>query len=103
MHLATSLAVLAACLGVSVKAQGAVEEPEFNATQALADLGIDLSDLPPELIEPVANVSKRSTSLGCAIAVSQAFDRRLTSLTVIRVFFAGHLVQLGDVPRRYDY
>lgn len=66
-----SFAALAALLSVSATAQDVVEEPDFNATEALIDLGIDISTLPPELTEESADVTRRAFD-GCRIAVSLA-------------------------------
>jgi hypothetical protein len=69
MRSSLSFAALAALLAVSATAQTAFEEPGFNATEALIDLGIDVSQLPSELTETAANITRRTID-GCSIAVS---------------------------------
>lgn len=64
-----SFAALAALFSVSATAQDVFEEPDFNATEALIDLGVDVSVLPPELTEEASNATKRAFD-GCKIAVS---------------------------------
>ena len=64
-----SFVALAALLGVLVTAQDVFEEPRFNATEALVDLGIDVMKLPAELTEASTNVTKRTFD-ACRIAVS---------------------------------
>lgn len=69
MRLPLCLAGLAALLSVSATAQELFEEPDFNATEALVDLGIDITKLPAELTEESsAKFTSRSFD-ACRIAV----------------------------------
>lgn len=68
MRSVLSFAALAALFSVSATAQDAFEEPDFNATEALIDLGVDVSILPPELTQESSNATKRAFD-GCKIAV----------------------------------
>lgn len=60
------LSVLAALTGTAV---GQTFEPaEFNATESLLSLGVDVTDLPE-----LSNFVERSTNFPCAAAVSLLF------------------------------
>lgn len=47
-----------------ISSANVIEEPDFNATQALAEHGIDVSEL------PLDDVQKRSSGAFCSAAVS---------------------------------
>lgn len=64
-----SFAALAALFSVSATAQDVFEEPDFDATEALIDLGVDVSILPPELTDEASGATRRAFD-GCKIAVS---------------------------------
>ncbi len=58
--------MLALATSVLVRAQSTFESADFNATEALVDLGINVTALPD-----LAQLSERSSTAGCSIAVSR--------------------------------
>lgn len=69
MHLSTLLGGLSVLSGATLSfASSAVESSDFNVTNALEDLGVDVSSIPA--LKSLNGAQARSTDRACAAAVS---------------------------------
>lgn len=69
----TQLYCLTAALAVGALAQ-VIEPTDFNVTEALENLGVEVEEL------PIADLESRSTNAACAVAVSQSTPPAQASL-----------------------
>lgn len=73
MHLSTLIGGLSAIGGLTLAqaaaTSSAIETDDFSITDALEDLGVDVSQIPA--LESFASIETRSTDKACAAAVSE--------------------------------
>jgi hypothetical protein len=86
-------ALALAVVATAVHAQSGFEPSDFNVTEALADLGINVTALPE-----LAELSQRSSTFGCSIAVSLVRTRHVDWMLILPPvqFAQAFLRQLGS-------